>query len=125
MPSIFGYNRLATDEAFKRQFLGDAVGVHATLPGYRVVRFIGPYPTIQQSEDSSVSGLLFKDVPDADLRCLDRTAKSDGMTRQKFEVTAEGEKITAYAYVLDGSNLLVRRGVPKPVQPSGPHSGPR
>ena len=115
MPSLFGYNRLATDVNFRRQFLGEAIGENATLKGHSVTR-VGPYRTLEPEENSSVTGLLFRDVSDESLRKLDRQAAADGMTRHQFDVISGDATISyAEAYVLGNHSLRIRRGVTKPV----------
>ena len=88
----------------------------ATLRGYSVTRFVGPYPTIEASPDSSVIGLFFRDVSEESIILLDRRAVSDGMIRQKFDVMVGDEIVSADAYVLGDDSLIVRHGVAKPVR---------
>ena len=116
MTALFGYNLLKTDDVFRRQFLGAAVGEEAILRNYRVTRFVRPYPTIEAFPDNSVAGLLFRDVSDESIILLDRRAISDGMARQKFDVMVGDEIVSADAYVPGDVSLIVRRGVAKPVR---------
>lgn len=105
MPNVFAYGTLMFPEVAKPLAKIEADGEPLTVPGFRrfeaTTRSWGNYPAIVADSNSSVDGLLFRDLTNDQLEAFDRfeDIETEFYLRQQVEIEFQGNSLSIFLYV--------------------------